>query len=95
MLHLKLRLSTVIVSDMSASSASTLSPSQARLAALNRLKAKDRLIAPLPISSSYSDPSYVNKRSAVPTNARNMVDQQQIVDEAPLRRDPGLVSGFE
>ena len=70
-----------------------LTASQSRLAALNRLKAKDKLTAPpSPASSGEAGPSYVNKRAAVPPTARNMVVQQQVVEEAPLRRDPGLVS---
>jgi len=79
---------------MSAPALPVLSPSQARLAALNRLKAKDKLTGGPPSNSlkNQSGPSYVNKRGPVPTSARNMVVQQQVVEEAPLRRDPGLVS---
>jgi DNA-repair protein complementing XP-A cells len=84
-----------------------LTPAQARLAALNRLKAKERLTAPsAPQSTSTpgAGPStsrngqngggYVNKPSNVPTTARNMVQAQTDAkgkDEAPLRRDPSLV----
>ena len=83
------------------SSTSTLSPSQARVAALNRLKAKDRLIGALPTAVSgssrdvSSSSSYVNGQAAVPTSARNMVAQQQAEKEPPLRRDPGLGKYFE
>lgn len=84
-----------------------LTPAQARLAALNRLKAKERLAAASAQSTSTSSPGagpstsrngqngggYVNKPSNVPTTARNMVQAQSEAkkDEAPLRRDPSLV----
>ena len=74
-----------------------LTPAQAKLAALNRLKAKQKLTA-APTSTPGAGPStrngqaYVHKPSAVPTTARNMVQEQgQKKDEAPLRRDPSLV----
>ncbi|WVQ68556.1 DNA repair protein [Kwoniella botswanensis] len=86
--------------------APTLTPSQARLAALNRLKAKNKLTS---TSNAAAGPStrdgsgggghpYVHKASNVPSTARNMVQQQQqSKDEAqaPLRRDPGLGKYFE
>lgn len=68
-----------------------LTPAQARLAALNRLKAKERLTAASAQSTSTpgAGPStsrngqngqngggYVNKPSNVPTTARNMVQAQ-------------------
>jgi DNA-repair protein complementing XP-A cells len=74
-----------------------LTPAQAKVAALNRLKAKQKLTA-VPTSTPGAGPStrngqaYVHKPSAVPTTARNMVQEQgQKKDEAPLRRDPSLV----
>jgi hypothetical protein len=74
-----------------------LTPAQAKVAALNRLKAKQKLTA-APTSTPGAGPStrngqaYVHKPSAVPTTARNMVQEQgQKKDEAPLRRDPSLV----
>ena len=70
------------------------------MAALNRLKAKQKLTA-VPTSTPGAGPStrngqaYVHKPSAVPTTARNMVQEQgQKKDEAPLRRDPSLVCIF-
>ncbi|WWC93286.1 DNA repair protein [Kwoniella sp. B9012] len=86
--------------------APTLTPSQARLAALNRLKAKNKLTS---TSNATAGPSsrdsgggvghpYVHKASNLPSTARNMVQQQQqSKDEAqaPLRRDPGLGKYFE
>ncbi|ORY32144.1 XPA protein C-terminus-domain-containing protein [Naematelia encephala] len=78
-----------------------LSPTQARLAALNRLKAKSALTSQPPSAPSTSRDAqsaqgqqYVNKRAAVPATSRNMV-QEQAKDEAPLRRDPGLGKYFE
>jgi DNA-repair protein complementing XP-A cells len=74
-----------------------LTPAQAKVAALNRLKAKQKLTA-APTSTPGAGPStrngqaYVHKPSAVPTTARNMVQEQGLKkDEAPLRRDPSLV----
>ncbi|WWD19354.1 DNA repair protein [Kwoniella shandongensis] len=86
-----------------------LTASQARLAALNRLKAKNKLTAAPPPStsnnnagssrngaSSSSAAPYVHKASAVPSSARNMVQQQaEKESQAPLRRDPGLGKYFE
>ncbi|ODN87378.1 DNA repair protein [Cryptococcus wingfieldii CBS 7118] len=90
---------------------SELTPAQSRLAALNRLKAKQKL-ASAP-SSSASAPGqgvqYVNKRQPanVPTSARNMVEHQARAgdkhgekgngkgEEMPMRRDPGLGKYFE
>ncbi|KAL7420842.1 DNA repair protein rad14 [Cryptotrichosporon argae] len=79
---------------------SDLTPAQARLAALNRLKAKQKLTAPAPGSSSSSrnagGPPLVHKPGAAPASARNMVAQQQEKEAAaPLRRDPGLGKYFE
>ncbi len=38
----------------------------------------------------------MNKHAAEPLTARNMVvQQQQVVEEAPLPRDPGLVRGSD
>ena len=80
-----------------------LTPAQARLAAINRLKAKEKLTAVSPAqststpgagpSTSRNGQAYVHKPAAVPTTARNMVQEQQVKgkDEAPLRRDPSLV----
>jgi len=80
-----------------ASTQPELTPAQARLAAINRSKAKEKLTA-LPTSTPGAGPStrngqaYVHKPSAVPTTARNMVQEQgSKKDEAPLRRDPSLV----
>jgi DNA-repair protein complementing XP-A cells len=77
-----------------------LTPAQAKVAALNRLKAKQKLTA-APTSTPGAGPStrngqaYVHKPSAVPTTARNMAQEQgQKKDEAPLRRDPSLVCIF-
>jgi DNA-repair protein complementing XP-A cells len=78
------------------------SPAEAKLAALNRLKAKQRLTAPIAPatstpgagpSTSRNGQSYVHKPAAVPTTARNMVQEQAQgkKDQAPLRRDPSLV----
>ncbi|WVQ77638.1 DNA repair protein [Cryptococcus sp. DSM 104548] len=83
-----------------------LTPAQSRLAALNRLKAKQKLASG---PSSAPGVQYVNKRQAanVPTSARNMVEHQaQAKDkdggkgngkeaEMPMRRDPGLGKYFE
>jgi len=84
---------------MVTSAPTALAPSQARLAALNRLKAKDKFTRPPPTSTSLNQagPSYVNKHAAEPLTARNMVvqQQQQVVEEAPLPRDPGLVRGSD
>ena len=79
-----------------------LTPAQARLAAINRSKAKERLTAASAATStpgagpssntSRNGQSYVHKPAAVPTTARNMVQEQGgKKDEAPLRRDPSLV----
>lgn len=76
-----------------------LTPAQAKLAAANRLKAKQKLTAAPPStpgagpSSTRNGQAYVHKPSAVPTTARNMVHEQGQAkkDEAPLRRDPSLV----
>lgn len=85
-----------------------LTPAQARVAALNRLKAKERVLASnTPASTPGAGPGpstsrngqngagYVNKPSAVPTTSRNMVQEQSQAkgkEDAPLRRDPSLVS---
>ncbi|WVW85308.1 DNA repair protein [Kwoniella bestiolae CBS 10118] len=83
-----------------------LTPSQARLAALNRLKAKNKLTSTSGANAS-AGPStgstrdgghpYVHKAGNVPATARNMVQQQQQnkEEQAPLRRDPGLGKYFE
>lgn len=83
--------------------APALTPDQARLAALNRLKAKNKLAASTSSSNTVGPstgnhgnggPAYVNRREAVPSSARNMVHQQAEADKAkplPLRRDPSLV----
>ena len=79
-----------------------LTPAQARLAAINRSKAKERLTAASAATStpgagpssntSRNGQSYVHKPAAVPTTARNMVQEQGgKKDEAPLRHDPSLV----
>lgn len=80
-----------------------LTPDQARLAALNRLKAKNKLTSnttsgntPGPSNGNHGNagPAYVNSREAMPSSARNMVQQQAEADKAkplPLRRDPSLV----
>jgi len=80
-----------------------LTPAQARLAAINRSKAKERLTAASSAATSTpgagpssntsrNGQSYVHKPAAVPTTARNMVQEQGgKKDEAPLRRDPSLV----
>ena len=78
------------------SSSSTLPPSQARLAALNRLKAKQKLTAAPPSGSgsnrnAEAGPSFVNKPAAVVPNARNAAQAQQ-EEQAPLKRDSSLVS---
>jgi DNA-repair protein complementing XP-A cells len=65
-----------------------LTSSQARVAALNRLKAKERLTStPGP---SRDATKYINKPVAGPSTSRNAMAEQK-TDEAPLRRDPGLV----
>lgn len=83
--------------------APVLTPDQARLAALNRLKAKNKLTAnttggnsagPSNGNHGNAGPAYVNRREAIPSSARNMVQQQAEADKAkplPLRRDPSLV----
>lgn len=83
--------------------APALTPDQARLAALNRLKARNKLAASASSSNTVgpsngnqgnAGPAYVNRREAVPSSARNMVQQQAEADKAkplPLRRDPSLV----
>ncbi|WVO21396.1 DNA repair protein [Cryptococcus decagattii] len=87
--------------------APALTPDQARLAALNRLKAKNKLAASTSSSNTVGPstgnhgnggPAYVNRREAVPSSARNMVHQQAEADKAkplPLRRDPSLGKYFE
>ncbi|GFZ52113.1 DNA repair protein rad14 [Saitozyma sp. JCM 24511] len=84
-----------------------LTPSQARLAALNRLKAKDRLTAPTAPTGPGSSrdganahrpgQGYVNKPVAGPSSSRNALAEQSQdkAGEAPLRRDPGLGKYFE
>lgn len=86
--------------DTMATTQPDLTPAQAKVAALNRLKAKQKLTA-APTSTPGAGPStrngqaFVHKPSAVPTTARNMVREQgQKKDEAPLRRDPSLVCIF-
>ena len=86
--------------DIMSASTSSLPPSQARLAALNRLKAKEKFASAGKPSSSNAvagssrnpqqGTQYVNKQAAAPASARNMVQQQQ--QEEPLKRNPGLVS---
>lgn len=81
--------------------APSLSAQKARLAALNRLKAKQRLTGAAdgagpstgsgPSSSRNGDTNYVNKAAAGPSTNRNAAADLQ-GDQAPLRRDPGLVS---
>ncbi|KAK1920999.1 hydrophilic protein [Papiliotrema laurentii] len=79
------------------SSSSSLPPTQARLAALNRLKAKQKLTsAPSPSeASSSSGPNLVNKPQAVPSTSRNAAAAQANEDNAPLRRDQRLGKYFE
>ncbi|WVQ80024.1 DNA repair protein [Cryptococcus sp. DSM 104549] len=84
-----------------------LTPAQSRLAALNRLKAKNKLAAagpsqPAGVAGSSRNGAagqgqpYVHTRSAVPATARNMVQEQATTEKAaPLRRDPGLGKYFE
>lgn len=81
---------------------SDLNPAQARLAALNRLKAKAKLSAPAPTPSSSSSANahpLVHKPAAVPTTARNMVAAQADAatedGSGPMRRDPRLGKYFE
>lgn len=80
------------------SSTDGLTPAQARLAALNRLKAKNKLAsagAPAAASGSGAHP-YVHKPAAVPSSARDMVqEQQQKEPAAPLPRDSRLGKYFE
>lgn len=81
--------------------APSLSAQKARLAALNRLKAKQRLTGAAdgagpstgsgPSSSRNGDTNYVNKAAAGPSTNRNAAADLQ-GDQAPLRRDPGLVN---
>jgi hypothetical protein len=73
---------------------------------MNRLKAKERLTSASASTGAPSSPgagpstsrngqAYVNKPSAQPATARNMAQEQgkgKGKDEAPLRRDPSLVS---
>jgi DNA-repair protein complementing XP-A cells len=79
------------------STSNPLPPTQARLAALNRLKAKQKLTAAPPPEASGSNrnaiagPSLVNKPGPVVPNARNAAQAQQ-EDQAPLKRDSSLVS---
>ncbi|WVO14578.1 DNA repair protein [Cryptococcus depauperatus] len=79
----------------------SLNPAQARLASLNRFKAKNKIASTSnarPSKASESERSYVNKREAMPSSARNMVQQQVEAEKAkpmPLRRDPSLGKYFE
>lgn len=76
-----------------------LTPQQARLAALNRLKAKQKLSNTSSTSNDASEgPGYVNKSAPLPSSARNMVAEQQAAAEepnAPLPRDSRLGKYFE
>lgn len=96
-------------------STSTLTPQQARIAALNRLKAREKFTSNSAGEASKSGSglsttstsnnaqkggneaqegkgnNYVNKGNTGPSTSRNAVQGQKL-DEAPLRRDPGLVS---
>lgn len=77
-----------------------LTPQQARLAALNRLKAKQKLTASAGSSNeaSSSGPGYVNKAAPLPSSARNMVAEQQAANDEPaqpLPRDSRLGKYFE
>ena len=77
-------------------STSTLPPAQARLAALNRLKAKDKFTGRPEAGTSRdgaltSANAYVNKRTEMPSSARDMAAQQKAAEE-PLKPNPGLVS---
>jgi DNA-repair protein complementing XP-A cells len=94
-----------IIMSMSNPGVPPLPPSQARLAALNRLKAKDRLTAPTSATTAGGSSrdganargpaqGYVNKPVAGPSSSRNALAEQSQdkSGEAPLRRDPGLVS---
>lgn len=76
-----------------------LTPQQQRLAALNRLKAKQKLTASATATTSNekSGPGYVNRAAPVPSSARNMVAEQQASAEsnAPLPRDSRLGKYFE
>ncbi|WWC90406.1 DNA repair protein [Kwoniella dendrophila CBS 6074] len=97
------------MSNPSNTTAPALNASQARLAALNRLKAKNKITQNANATAGPSSPStrngnantgghpYVHKAGNVPSTARNMVQQQNEKDEnkAPLRRDPGLGKYFE
>ncbi|ORX38216.1 XPA protein C-terminus-domain-containing protein [Kockovaella imperatae] len=97
------------------SSGPSLPPSQARLAALNRLKAKEKFAgagktttgavnavagssrngaAQKQQGQGGQSTQYVNKQSAQPASARNMVEQQKQQEE-PLKRNPGLGKYFE
>lgn len=77
-----------------------LTPQQARLAALNRLKAKQKLSNTSSTSNdaaSKQGAGYVNKAAPLPSSARNMVAEQQAAAEtnAPLPRDSRLGKYFE
>lgn len=76
-----------------------LTPQQARLAALNRLKAKQKLSNTSSTSNDTSKgPGYVNKAAPLPSSARNMVAEQQAAaaeTTAPLPRDSRLGKYFE
>lgn len=78
-----------------------LTPQQARLAALNRLKAKQKLSGSTSTGASNdastSGQGYVNKAAPLPSSARNMVAEQQAAAEtnAPLPRDSRLGKYFE
>jgi hypothetical protein len=101
MLHTQYQYSTSNL-DMSTSAQPALTPAQARLAALNRFKAKEKLSSANAVAGSSRNavgsatggPNYVHKPAAGPATARNIVAAQQAASEvqAPLRRDPGLVS---
>lgn len=115
---------TLALPPMSSTPQPTLTPQQARLAAANRLKARDKFAAQSSSAAAAgpssgpgtananaridgrgnagggnananatagsSSSSLVNRAQAGPANSRNAVEGQAV--DAPLRRDPGLVS---
>jgi DNA-repair protein complementing XP-A cells len=79
------------------SSNPNLTPAQARVAAVNRLKAKDRLVGAPPTSvaagkgGTAGAETGAKKGAPILKTSRNAVEGQKI-EEAPLKRSSGLVS---
>ena len=83
-------------------STQSLPPAQARLAALNRLKAKDKFgrteqstKAGSSREGAQQGPQYVNKQTLAPESTRNMVQQQKQDDSQPLKPNRSLGKYFE